>query len=340
MANLERARSSARDANTHRLSLARIASASAMIDPAFLRSPLVRSTALSGHFDCELWLKDETSNPIGCFKGRGAEFFTELAVQRGERGPWVCASAGNFGLALAHACSKRGIQLTVFVAEGANAMKVQAIARYGTNIVRGGCDFDEAKAAARASAFASGARFVEDGAEPEISEGAGTIALEILAREQPDVIVVPLGNGALLAGIGRWTKANAPRVEVIGVCSAEARVMFDVLTNRAASSGSESATAHTIADGIAVRVPVAAAVDDLRSLVDDVILVRDEDLIAAMRLLYAREGLMREPAAVAGLAALACNPDRFRGRRVVTILTGRNLMPAQVKAWFTASYAR
>lgn len=323
----------------HRLSLASIASAATVIDPVFLHSPLVRSTALSSHFGCELWLKDETSNPIGCFKGRGAEYFAETALRRGERGPWVCASAGNFGLAMAHACARRGVELTVFVSENANETKVEAIERYGVRIVRSGRDFDAAKAAAKAYALANDRRFVEDGAEPEIAEGAGTIAVEMLARERPHTILVPLGNGALLAGIARWTKAYAPETRVIGVCSAGARVMFDALKSEP-STNWPKATAETIADGIAVRVPVPQALEDLNGLVDDVVLVRDSHLIDAMGLMYAREGLMREPAAVAGLAAIACHPGRFRGQRVATILTGRNLTNTQVKAWLTGAGPR
>ncbi len=336
MGLLQSARSSAQDLAERRLSLARIAGASTLIDPAFLRSPFVRSTALSSHFGCEIWLKDETSNPIGCFKGRGAEYFAETALRRGEKGPWVCASAGNFGLALAHACAHRGIELRVFVAKDASAAKVQAIERYGVPIVREGHDFDAAKSAAKASARDQGARFVEDGAEPEIAEGAGTIALEILARETPHTIIVPLGNGALLAGIARWTKVHAPDTKVIGVCSAGARVMFDALKGEPPAK-LEAATANTIADGIAVRVPVPQALEDLEGLVDDVLLVRDEHLIEAMRLMYALEGLIREPSAVAGLAGIACNRERFRGQRVATIVTGRNLAQAQVKSWLTGT---
>src|SRR5687768_2986806 len=101
----------------HRLSLERIEEAATLVDPAFLNSPARRSAVLSGRLGCELTLKDETANPIGCFKGRGAEHFVARLMAQGQRTPLVCASAGNFGLAMAYACAARNLELTVFVAE-------------------------------------------------------------------------------------------------------------------------------------------------------------------------------------------------------------------------------
>jgi threonine dehydratase len=316
----------------HRLSLARIAAAATLIDSAFLQSPARECTNLSARVGCELILKDETANPIGCFKGRGAEHFVAHHAMRGERTSLVCASAGNFGLGMAHACARRGLELTVFVAETANPAKVDGIRRYGAHIVTAGADFDAAKEAARAHAHMHRLRFVEDGAEPEISEGAGGIAIELLADRGYDAMVVPLGNGALLAGMARWVKAYSPKTEMIGACSRGAPVMFQCW--RRGAQDAPPARADTIADGIAVRVPIAAAVDDLRTLVDDILLVDDAQLISAMRALHQDAGLMCEPSAVAGLAAILASRDRFAGRRVATVLTGRNLTRTQMEAWF------
>ncbi|MGH8177743.1 MAG: threonine ammonia-lyase [Steroidobacter sp.] len=318
----------------HRLSLTQIELAATLIDRPFLQSPQSECAALSARLGCELILKDETANPIGCFKGRGAEFFAAQFLARGERAPLVCASAGNFGLGLAHACSRRGLELTVFVAETANPVKVEGIRRYGAHIISAGRDFDAAKQAARLHAHVRGLRFVEDGAEPEISEGAGSIAIELLAGGDYDAILVPLGNGALLAGMARWVKAHSPATEMIGVCSAGAPVMVECWRHGVGAATIAEAKADTIADGIAVRVPVPAAVNDLRTLVDDMLLVDDAQLIVAMRLLHSDAGLMCEPSAAAGVAAIAAHRERFAARRVATVLTGRNLTQTQIEAWF------
>jgi threonine dehydratase len=187
-------------------------------------------------------------------------------------------------------------------------------------------DFDAAKDEARRFCVEHDAVFVEDGFEPAISEGAGSIAVELLReREAFDSLVVPLGNGALLAGMARWLKAHAPRTQVIGVCAQGADAM-------AASwrSGElvERDAVDTIADGIAIRRPVPEALADLRGLVDDVILVSDDAIRQAMRHLFAHAGLVSETAGAAGVAALI-EHARFRGRRVATVLCGSNLTDAQ-----------
>lgn len=334
--SIQRARSAS---SGHRLSLARIEEAAALIDPAFMHSPMRRTAALGARFGCELTLKDETTNPVGCFKGRGAQHFVSRLMVSGARTPLVCASAGNFGLAMAHACAAHGLALTVFVAENASPVKVDGIRRYGAHIVAVGRDFDAAKHAARAYAQDRRLQFVEDGAEPAISEGAALIARELLAAATYDAMLVPLGNGALLAGMARWVKAHAPATEMIGVCTAGAPVMYEALQGAEPSPGMQGAavderTADTIADGIAVRIAVSEAVEDLRPLIDDVLLVRDPQLLAAMRMVHETEGLICEPAAVAGVAALAADRARFAGRRVATVLTGRNLTQQQIGRWF------
>ena len=272
-------------------------------------------------------VKLETANPLRSFKGRGASF---LARERLAPDPAVaasgvvCASAGNWGQAVAHACAREGIATTVFAAEGASALKVARMRALGAEVRLAGADFDAAKAAARAHADAVGAPFLEDGREPEVGEGHGTIAVELLAAagEAPDAIVVPLGNGALLAGIARWAKAQAPGVEIVGTCARGADAMHRSWLARRAV---ETERAETVADGIAVRVPVPEAVADLDGLVDDVALVDDADILGAMRLALGAAGLVLEPAGAAGLAAVAVDRARFAGRRVAVVACGSNV---------------
>lgn len=195
-----------------------------------------------------------------------------------------------------------------------------------------GHDFDDAKAAASEHAAAGGGRLVEDGAEVAIAEGAGTIAAELDA-EPLDAVVVPVGNGALIAGIGTWIRAHRPATRVIGVCSAGAPVMRDCWLGGLGAA--REAPVDTIADGIAVRVPVPAAVGDLSAVVDDIVLVDNPQLLAAMRALHERTGLVAEPAAVAGLAAIAADPARFAGARIATLLTGNNFTREPRATWLS-----
>ncbi len=278
-------------------------------------------------------LKIETVNPIRSFKGRGSDWLCErLALAPGSE--LVCASAGNFGQGLAWAGARRGLRVTVFAARTANSFKVERMRALGADVRLEGDDFDAAKDAGCAHAEASGARFVVDGREPPISEGAGTIAVELGRWAEPfDALLVPIGDGALIAGIGAWARARMPGTQVIGVCAAGAPAL--ALSFRAGRPVSTPA-ADTIADGIAVRVPVPEALEDLRPVVDDIVLVQDESILAAMRLLLAETGLVVEPAGAAGLAALLEHGGRWKGARVATPVCGGNLTREQIARWLTS----
>ncbi len=311
-----------------RLSLDRIARASSVIDPVFLGSPQFHAALLDRLTGARVVVKVETVNPIRCFKGRGAEVFTaSLASAQ----PLVCASAGNFGQAMAFATRKRGIACTVFAAESANPLKIQRMREFGATVRLEGSDFDAAKEAARGYASSSGARFVEDGREVEIAEGAGTIAVELLRHPTAfDALLVPLGNGALVTGIGAWTKQHAPSTRVI---AAVARSSPAMELSWRANKPVSTARADTIADGIAVREPVPEVLGDLQATVDDVLLVDDTTMVRAMRLVFESLGLIVEPAGVAGLAALLEYPDLFRGAYVATPFCGGNVTADQGERW-------
>jgi threonine dehydratase len=312
-----------------RLSLERIEEAARCIDPVFLDSPQYEAEAPGDELGLKLVCKVETANPIRSFKGRGTDYL--LHRLGGEEGRLVCASAGNFGQGLAYAARKRGVPLTVFAAQSANPAKVESMRRLGAEVRLEGDDFDEAKAAARALAGSEGWRFVEDGREVEVAEGAGTIALELCRWPEPfDALLVPLGNGALLSGVGTWMKAHAPSTEVIGVCAEGAPAMALSLREGVKKTTEK---ADTIADGIAVRVPVEEALSDLSGVVDDVLLVDDGAMVEAMRLLFWKMGLVVEPAGAAGMAALLAHRERFAGALVATPLCGGNLTGQQVRRW-------
>ena len=246
--------------------VARIEEAATAVDPCFLHTPVVRSEALDRALGREILLKVETLTPIRSFKGRGASWLLQRLGGEAEAG-LVCASAGNFGQGLAHAARSHGVTATVFAATGANPLKIEAMRGFGAEVRLEGHDFDAAKAAARGFAAASGRIFVEDGLHPAIAEGAGTIALEMgAAGALGDTILVPLGNGSLVNGIGAWIKARRPATRVVAVVAAGAPAM--ALSWRAGPRGGDGHDG-TIADGVAVRVPVPEALAVMRATVDD-----------------------------------------------------------------------
>jgi len=311
-----------------RLSLARIERAASLIDPVFLHSPQFDCEPLSQAVGARVLLKVETMNPIRSFKGRGAELLV-ANVPRGDQ--VITASAGNFGQAVAYACRPRGMALTVYAAESANQLKVERMRQLGAKVILAGRDFDEAKGMGRAAAQSRGIRFVEDGRDIETAEGAGTIGLELSnASTPPAAVLIPLGNGGLFAGVAQVLRARLPGTRRIAVQAAGAPAMVE-------SWRAGRVVAHeqltTIADGIGVRVPIPEILDDLRDLIDDAILVRDETILRAMRLVHQHAGLVVEPSGAVGIAALLEDPARFREQHVATILCGGNLTPEQMRDW-------
>jgi len=243
----------------------------------------------------------------------------------------VAASAGNFGQGLAYAAARSGRRVLIFAAEAASPIKIEAMRRLGAEVILHGRDLDAAKAKARAFAAEQGFRFVEDGAEPAIAEGAGTIALEITkALPALDAVLIPLGNGALATGMGCWLKHHSPQTRIIAVAAEGAPCMAHSF---AAGQPLETPAVDTIADGIAVRVPVPFALTCLVDTVDEVMLVTDDALLEAMRLLRRHLGLVIEPAGAAGLAGLLARRQDYGGARVATVLCGANLTLEQIAAW-------
>jgi threonine dehydratase len=301
------------------LSLDAIARAARDIAPVFRHTPQFDAESLGSRLGARVILKVETANPIRSFKGRGTDFFLQSLDPLPQR--LVTASAGNFGQGLAWAARARGISLDVFAAESANPRKVARMRDLGATVHLIGRDLDDAKAHAREHARRQGVTFVEDGREPAIAEGAGSIAVELLAWPEPiATVLIPLGNGALLGGMGAWIRHASPSTRVIGVCAAGAPAMRDSLR---AGRPVETAKVDTIADGIAVRVPIPEALAYLAPVVDEVVLVGDDALREAMSLVLDETGLVGEAAGVAGLAALIEHPN-LRPELVATPLCGSN----------------
>jgi threonine dehydratase len=314
----------------HRIKLEHIEEAARTIDPVFLNSPQFHAESLSEVLGCELIVKVETVNPIRSFKGRGADYFF---LRNPNVKEVVCASAGNFGQGMAYAARKRGVKQIVFASEKANSLKLERMKSFGAEVRLHGDDFDAAKLAGKDYAKQNQLQFVEDSRDTEFSEGAGTMAVELLRYPKPfDAVVIPLGNGAMIAGIARWVNAKSPRTKIIGVCAEGAPAM-----EKSWREGKfvQTPSINTIADGIGVRVPVPEALEDLTGLLDDILLVTDANIIGAMKLAHQHLGLVLEPSGAVGIAALAKNKSLFAGQCVATILCGGNLTEEQIKQWLS-----
>ena len=313
---------------THRLKIENIRAACRTIDPVFLNTPQYEADSLSRILGAKIVAKVETANPIRSFKGRGAEF---LASQIPPGTKLITASAGNFGQAMAFACRRRDIDLTVYASVNANPFKLERMRALGAKVVLHGDDFDAAKIEAKRVATESGLRLVEDGLDIETGEGAGTIGLELADwKGEFDAVLLPLGNGALACGVGRYLKHVRPQIRVVAIQSAGAPAMLESWRQKRVVSFD---TISTIADGIGVRIPIPECVRDLEGIIDEGMVVQDASLIEAMRLAHEHLGIVLEPSGAAGLAAMLENRERVADQNVAVVLCGGNLTPEQMKLW-------
>jgi threonine dehydratase len=267
----------------------------------------------------EVHLKREDVHELGAFKWRGALPALERYRAEGAEGV-VTASTGNHGAATAWAASGLGLDATVYVPAGASRAKLSLLAGLGADVLEVGADLDEAKDEAVAFARGSGLPFFEDGAEPAQLDGYAAIGHELVEQldSPPAAVIVPVGNGALMAGVGRALTEDAPDTRRIGVVAAGAPVMARSWVECEAV---ECDVCSTIADGLAVRVAIPMAVEWLGETVDEMLQVSEREIAAAVAAFYAA-GIRIEPAAAAALAAL---PQVDVGGAIVLVVTGRNI---------------
>lgn len=300
------------------------------IPSVFCHSPQFVSERLSDDCGRTVIVKIDAINPIGAFKGRGAWIAVAAMAEEGraERGI-VVASTGNFGQAVAYAGRAHRVPVTVFADERANPTKLERIRRFGATVIQSGHDFDAARAASEAFAREHDAELLVDGQDPRVAIGAGTLAVEVtVAIDRGDLpplaaVYIPVGNGSLIVGVGTWLRAAAAGTRVIGVQSEAAPSMtFSWREGRPI----ETDTADTRAGGIATRVPVAEALDAMRDVVDDMVLVSEAAIAEARTALQSTLGVTAELSAGASLAGLRASPPDADGA-VLVLVTGTNVEP-------------
>ncbi len=313
------------------LSLANIEEASRLIDPVFRNTPQFSDEQLNAALGNRVLVKVETANPIRSFKGRGVSYRAR-SFEKGQHA--VCPSAGNFGQAVGYCCRSLGVPVTVFVPQDVNPVKLARMKAFGSEVAVGGADGDEAKRRARDFARQGKGRiFIEDGEDPAISEGAGTIAIELLQAGPIDTAAIPVGDGALITGMALWLRKHSPKTRIIGIVAQGAPAMADSW-----KAGKVLTVApDTIADGLAIGTPIARSLDRVRALVDDFVLVDDAAMRHAVQATAGALGRLLEPSGGSGLAAVAAGG--IPGERIATVLTGSNIHP-QLAAELLAAEAQ
>jgi threonine dehydratase len=285
---------------------------------------LVASPALSARLGAPVSLKLECELPTGSFKPRGAIYALATRLREDSVSEVVASSSGNHGAAVAYAARLLGVPATIFLPENPNPIKRAKIAELGATIVETGpIDLHAAALAARAHAEKTGAFFLNDATDEALPAGPATIACDILEQAPGTAAIwVPMGDTALIRGMASAAKRISPSIRIVGVQAEQAPAYVRSWREGRAVT---TETCDTIADGLATRVPEPGNVEAIRSLVDDMKLVGEEEMIAAVRHLLLEEHVVAEPSGAATTAA-AVAAGALSGPTVL-LVSGANLAP-------------
>ncbi|GER91162.1 threonine ammonia-lyase [Dictyobacter vulcani] len=286
-------------------------------------TPLVHSRVLSDLTQATIHLKFEQMQLGGSFKVRGATYKLSRLTEEQRKAGVITASAGNHAQGVAIAASQLQVPCTIVVPENAPLTKVTATQSFGAQVILSGATYDDAVQHALELQKASGAIYIPAFDDIDIVTGQATLGLEMLNElPEADTIVVPIGGGGLISGIALAARALKPSIRIIGVEAAGAASM------RASLNAGKLQTLPaiaTIADGIAIKRPGKITFPIIQQLVDDVVLVKDEEIIHAALLLMERHKILVEGAGAAGVAALLNGTIDLKNRRVLTPITGGNI---------------
>jgi threonine dehydratase len=289
-----------------------------------LDTPCVESRTLSQITGAQVFLKFENLQFTASFKERGALNRLSVLVESGQAGSGViAASAGNHAQGVAHHAQRLGLRAVIVMPQHTPMVKVERTRGFGAEVVLHGETFDDAREHALTLAAAQGLAFIHPFDDADVIAGQGTIGLEML-RAQPDLeaLVIAVGGGGLISGIATAARTLSPGIEIVGVQTARFPAMVNVIQGTSHPQGSS-----TIAEGIAVGQPGRLTREIIRQRVDDLMLVDEGDIEAAIVMLLEIEKTLVEGAGAAGLAALVKSPQRFAGRKVGLVLCGGNIDP-------------
>jgi threonine dehydratase len=288
----------------------------------FLRpTRLIPAERIGRDSETQIYLKLESELPTGSFKPRGALYALMKNLEQRSINGVVAASTGNHGAAVAYAASLAKLPATIFLPQSPNPIKRARIVALGGVVKE--VEYQTLGNAAAAFAQEHDYYFLNDASDEFVPIGTATIAAEILDElPTPDVIIVPIGDTALIRGVAAEAKRRDPAVRIVGVQAAEAPAYArSWQEDRVVSTD----TCNTIADGLATCVPLEPNVRAIRELVDEVSLVSEDELIQSIRTLLFEEHLIAEGAGAAAAAAYLQKPAAYAGRSVVLLVTGSNI---------------
>ena len=294
-----------------------------LLRPFLKPTRLVQAERLGRDTDTQIYLKLETELPTQSFKPRGALYaLMKNLEQRSVKGV-VAASTGNHGAAVAYAARLAKLPATIFLPENPNPVKRARIISLGATVQEVEWKDESLGNAATAFAEEHDYYFLNDGSDDLVPAGTATIAAEILDElPTPDVIIVPMGDTALIRGVATEAKRRHPAVKIVGVQAAQApSYVRSWREDRVVTTD----TCNTIADGLATCVPLEPNVRAIRELVGEVTLVSEDELLQAIRTLLFEEYVVAEAAGAAATAAYLQNPPAYAGRSVVLLVTGANI---------------
>jgi threonine dehydratase len=289
----------------------------------FAPTRLIAAPFLSQTSGKKVFLKLETDLPTGSFKVRGAFYALAQRMKKRSVQEVVASSTGNHGAAVAYAAKQFCIAAKIFLPANCNPVKRGRIAGLGAAIVEsGGGDLASAFELAAEYAKQPEVFFLNDATDTDLPCGPATIGCEILEQlPAASAILVPMGDTALIRGIAAAAKQIAPKVRIIGV-QAERAPAYYLSWKEGKVVGTE--TCDTIADGLATRTPEAANVREVKSLVDDVVLVSEKEMLRAIEVLLVEEHVLAEPAGAASTAALLQSSTDC-GDHPVLVVSGANI---------------
>ena len=303
------------------ITFADVQDAAGRIGGRIIRTPSLHSHAVSQATGADVTLKLESLQAIGSFKERGAANKLALLTAAERQAGVIAMSAGNHAQAVARHASLLGIASTIVMPRFTPATKVSRTAAWGATVVLHGETLVEAALHARALAAERGLVFVHPYDDPAVMAGQGTLALELFEDAGPlDVLLVPVGGGGMIAGCAVTAAVMRPGLEVIGVEVEGYASLGQTLAGAEVHVGGP-----TIAEGIAVRDIGLAPLEVIRRHVHDVVAVPERVVEDAIALLAEGAKLVAEGAGATGVAALLAYPERFRGRRVATVVCGGNI---------------
>ena len=293
-------------------------------------TPQLSWPLLNARAGCEIWVKHENHTATGAFKIRGGIVMLD-ALKRAEPrlAGVISATRGNHGQSIAWSGRRHGVRTVIVVPHGNSRDKNAAMRAWGAELIEHGRDFDEAKEHAARLAASEGLHSIGP-YHPELVAGVGSYAFELCsAVADLDAVYVPIGCGSGISGLIAWRDALGLKTRIVGVVSDRADCYA---LSWEAGKPVETASADTFADGMAVRVPVPAALEVIRAGAERIVRVSDEEVKAAVRHFYADTHNLVEGAGAAPLAALLKDAQR-RGTRFAVIASGGNIdRPAYLEA--------